>query len=846
MKKVFSIFLAVMLVLSSVSALAETAFKPAETYDPGARTFNGGVINAVKVEGGSAGSVTTTMYAGTPGADYTDEKVYTFNDYMTAMGSGLDWNPHTWETADDRYILDYTSIGLYDFVLNETKDGYSIVPEMAAALPVDVTSEYVGSYGVAEGESAKAWRIALNPAACWDDGTPINADSYIYSMRELLNPLMLNRRADSYYDGTFSIVNAKNYLYAGSSVYNLLNDGVYADLATALAEGAELYVDMWEFWNLKGMVDAEGNECPQFVSITDEVAYRDLGVEDENAEGAWISAKEIYDSYFAEGMPYAAEAPNYVAYASKSKVVAWEDVGIVKVDDYTIDLIVEKPVPDPAFYVPYNLSSNWLVKEDLYEACKTYFDANGKEIAKNEDGTLPEGAVVDSITTNYCTSLETAASYGPFKLTYYELDKQIIMERNEKWYGFTDGKHQGQYQTDRIVCQVIADQATQLMTFLAGELDEVSLTAADMEKYGSSDYIMYEPQSYTTKLSFNLDYAKLLSRGTNSQILVIDEFRKGLALSLDREHFATSFTASHQAGYGLLNYMYVYDPFTGALYRDSEGAKQALVDTYGLTYGEGGDYATLDEAYAAMTGYDMEAAREQMAIAYDKAVAAGIYDGQSPISIEFRVYQNDTVYVQMFTYIDEQLKKACEGTGFEGKISLTMVADPDYYDTMYSGGTDMIFTTWGGASFEPFGTLAQIYCDAADGSGNQMEIGFDTSKIAVTMNVGGNDITASLQAWAQWCNNATIDGITNVLGEFTDYTYDTRCAIYSKLEECYLSYYPTTPMYYRYVASLRSQKINYAVDTYLQLVEFGMLRYLTYNYDDTAWAEYIASGKLQY
>ena len=845
MKKVLSIVLVTMLVFSSVAALAQTTFTPATTYDPGQRTFNGGVIKTEKAEGGSAGSVTTTAYAGTPGADYSDEKVYTYNDFMAAMGSGLDWNPHTWETSDDRYILDQNTMLFYDFVVNETKDGYSVMPEMAAELPVDVTSQYVGSFGVAEGEAAKAWRIALNPAACWDDGTPINADSYVYSFKEVLNPLMLNRRADSYYDGDFSIVNAKNYLYAGSTTYNLLSDGVYADAAAAIGQGADLYVDMWGFWGLKGMVDKEGNECPQYVSISDEVAYRDLAVTDETAEGAWITAKEIYDGYFAAGASYAAEAPKYVAYASQAKVVAWEDVGIVKVDEYTIDLIVEKPVADAAFYVPYSLSM-WLVKEDLYEACKSYFDADGKQIEKGADGKLPEGAAVDSITTNYCTSLETTANYGPYKLAYYELDKQIILERNEKWYGWTDGRHQGQYQTDRIVCQVIADQATRLMTFLAGGLDNVGLVAADMKTYGSSEYIQYEPQTYTTKLTFNLNYAKLLEHGTNSQVVVIDEFRKGFALSLDRQHFATSFTASHQAGYGMLNYMYVYDPFTGALYRDSEGAKQALVDTYGLTYGEGGEYATLDEAYAAMTGFNMEAAQAQMAIAYDKAVAAGIYDGQSPISIEFRVYQNDTVYVQMFTYVDEQLKKACEGTGFEGKITLTMTADPDYYETMYSGGTDMIFTTWGGSAFSPFSILAQVYCDASDGSGNQMELGYDTTKIAVTMNVDGSDVTASLQAWAQWCNNATIEGITDVLGEFSDYTYATRCLIYSKLEAGYLSFYPTTPMYYRYVASLQSQKVNDAVDTYLQLVAYGGIRHMTYNYDDTAWTDYVATGTLQY
>ena len=70
-----------------------------------------------------AGKVTTTLagesagrvsynetWPGTPGADYTDPAVYTLREYLSST-TGLKWAPHTWETADDRYILDYTSTG---------------------------------------------------------------------------------------------------------------------------------------------------------------------------------------------------------------------------------------------------------------------------------------------------------------------------------------------------------------------------------------------------------------------------------------------------------------------------------------------------------------------------------------------------------------------------------------------------------------------------------------------------------------------------------------------------------------------------------------------------------------
>ena len=835
MKRALAALLVAMLVFTSFSAMAESTFTPAETYDPGMRSFNGGEVTVTMSEGESGGQVTTDIFAGETGKDYTDEKYYTYNTAMTAMGGGLDWNPQTWETSDDSLIITYINPGFYDFKLNANKDGYSVMPEMAAALPVDVTAEYVGSFGVAEGEDAKAWRIALNPNAVWDNGEKITADDYIYSMQQQLNPKMLNRRADSFYDGDFSIVNAKNYLYAGQVAYSVLGDGNAADL---LAAGEDVYVDMHGFWGLAGALDAEGNEAPQYVSVNDEVLYRDLAVEDETADEAWVSAKYIYETYLADGAPYASYAPDYLATASVMEGASWDEVGLKKVDDYTIDIILEKRVAEASFYVPYNLSSNWLVYKPLYESCKMFFDADGAAVATEEEAA--------TVTTNYCTSLDTSIGYGPYKLTYFELDKQFSLERNDAWYGYADGRHVGQYQTDKIVYTVIAEQATRLLAFLAGELDDVGLVAADMEKYASSEYIRYEPQSYTTKISFNTMYDKLLEHGTNSQVVVIDEFRQAFAFALNREEFATAYTAAGSAGYGMLNYQYVYNPFTGALYRDSEPAKDALVTLYGVEYGEGKEYATLDEAYDAMTGYDIAKAQALMATAYDKAVAAGIYDGTSEIEIEFRVYNSDTIYVQMFTYLDTQIKEAIKGSGFEGKLSLKMTVDPDYYETMYSGGADMIFTTWGGAAMSPFTMLAQVYTDAADGSGNQMEVGYDTTMIDMTLTVDGAEITDTLRNWTLWANNADVEVLDAAIGKFADLSYESRCAFVAKMELCFLSYYTTTPLYYRNVASLDSQKINNAVSTYLQLVQFGGISYLTYNYDDAEWADYIANNTLEY
>ena len=838
MKKLLALVLALCLMTGVVSALAE-GFTLADSYEVGERVFDGGEITTTKAAGGSGTPLTTDVYMGNGDKDYTDEKMYTYTESVAELTSSTCWDPLAWETESDRIILDYISSGFYTFVLNSDMSGYSLALELAADVAQDVTAEYVGKFGVAEGETGKAWRIPLKQDITWDDGTAITAADFEYSIKELLNPKTKNRRADSYYAGDFVVYNAKNYLYAGETAYDLITDTAEA----LIAAGTDVYLDM-DFWGMTGAVDAEENSCPKYVNITNDVMYRDAGIEDENADEAWVSAKYIFDNYLAEGKQYNGYAAQYLYTASIAPETSWDDVGFKVIDDYTIDFILAKPIEEASFYIPYNLSSSYLVKKDLYESCKKFWDADGKEVDNEE--------AAATITTTYGKTLETTASYGPYKLTSYELDKEYTLSRNDEWYGYRDGAHKGQYQTDVIKRNVIKEHKTEVLAFEKGEIDYLGLQSEDLEKYGTSKYVKYGPnQGYTTKLSFNTNYDKLKERGTNSQVLVIDEFRQAFAYCYDRKEFATAYTAAGTAGFGLINELYCYNPFTGAYYRQNDYAKAGLLKVFDVAYGEGTDYATLDEAYEAMTGYDMPKAQELMKVAYDKAVEAKIYDGESPVEIEFRVYQSDEIYVKMFTYLNEHLQEACKGSGFEGKVSLKMTVDADYYETNYSGGADMIFTTWGGATMSPFTILYECYCDASDGSGQQMEYGYDTSKIIVKFVVDGNPIEDTLQHWARWADGGDADtgttaAIEAAIGNFTDYDYDTRCAFYAQMEAAFLNWYPTTAVYYRNTATMDSQKIHSASDTYVTLMEFGGIQFMTFNYDDAEWADYIANNELVY
>ncbi|MBO5197145.1 MAG: hypothetical protein J6B85_01300 [Lachnospiraceae bacterium] len=780
-KRILALILGVVMVASSLTACGK---KDSTDSDQGTTA---GTTAAGTQSSGSENDSTTTA-------------TYTYNDYVS--GSPATWNPHEWETNSDAYIMDYTQLGLYSFYLNDAKDGYKIVPGMAAADPEDITATLAGNetYGIpADATEGYAFRIALRQDACWEDGTPITSEDYVYSMQQMLSSEIKNYRASSYYEGQLALANAKNYAnndVAGQPKYESIGSMGYASVDDAVAAGVtDLYIDMEGAW---AVTDEDGNNI---FSITDENKLRDEAVE-EGEEGDYISPKEVYDGYFANGMANAAYQADYI-YAQNGvyEATAWENVGLYAEDDYTIVLVLTSPISD--FYLYYNLSSNWLVKKDLYEANMT------------QTGDIKK--------TTYGTSVDTYMSYGPYKLTEYQVDKQITMEKNDTWFGYSDPAYEGLYQTTKINTQVVETHATALQMFLKGELDNVGLDAEDMETYRTSDFVMYTPESYTSKLTFNCSKEALetleetAGANINMTMLAYEDFRHAIALSIDRTAFAEQCTATHQPGYGLLNYMYVYDPESGALYRDSELAKQALCEAYGVS----------DES--EITGFDKVQAAALYTKAYNDAIAAGDLKEGDTVQINFHMYKSDDAYKKMFNFIEAGILEAAKGTPFEGKIKLEFVEDPDYYDNAMTGKTGIIFSTWGGSSMDPFGIM-QCYVDPT----MYHEYGFD-HEADLTLTVNGEEITKS---WYDW-----YDALCN--GEYKLADVDTRLEILAGFESAYLQTYVCTPMYYRTSASLCSRKVTYATDSYVQLVGFGGIAEMTYNYTDEEWAAYLAENNNQ-
>lgn len=217
----------------------------------------------------------------------------------------------------------------------------------------------------------------------------------------------------------------------------------------------------------------------------------------------------------------------------------------------------------------------------------------------------------DMIKANYGTSVDTYMSFGPYKLVSFQADKEYRLTRNENWYGWTDGKHEGQFQTTDIVYTVVEETATKEQLFLQGKLDYLLLTADTLRTYQGSDYIAYSGNPYIYFLNINNDEDLLTEReepGINKTILTYLDFRKGISLSMNRSDYVA------QQGFGKALYGYISDYFvadvdTGERYRDTDPALETLKTFYGVD--------DVDE----ITGYDLDAAKQYLVAGYEQALA---------------------------------------------------------------------------------------------------------------------------------------------------------------------------------------------------------------------------------
>lgn len=792
------------------------------------------VLTACKKDKGNGdGNVTK------PGTGWEDPKMYTMREYTAQMPS--QWCTILTSDNVNNAMESYFTSSFYEFNYKFDANG-KIVPgaytvEYSASTKLeDVTKKYAGKYGLAaDAEKGQAFAMTLRNDLTWDDGTPIKAADFVYTMSQQLSPKYLFATASNYYSGNYVIHNAQNYVKQGQkgifpassvlTVYNASddakliftlngNDSYVADYLTSNGVNPQAYVAQAAKVTVDALKAIEGKSLAEIKADATMLATW-------TAVLGWWQTEPNEELHFFK-MEY--EYPK-MDFSEVGYFVGDNEYELVMVIDGTLNpLDAEGNLTYEAGYY----FSNWpLVKKDLWERC--------------EDQSKTPYA------NSYCTTQEKSASWGPYKLTNYQDQKTYTVSRNDKWFGYGLPQYANQYQTDAIVTEKIEEWDTAWLAFQKGNLDGIGMNVKIAADYRTSKRAYFTPETWTFDLNIQSNATSRTDK-RNNLLLNYEDFRKAISLSLDRDDYCAKNNPSSQAALGLLNSMYYYDVENGKVYRESIQAKEAILNAYGATKNADGSwkvgettYTDIEDALDATTGYNLTLARQLVENAIAQAKTDGKYrDGEEIIltyGIETQTADTDRVKNWFQAAFDNMTK----GTSIEGKIKIEyfMFSSATWSEQFSAGEYDLCFGAWGNAAFNP----AYLLCETQISAENRYATNWDPKTVSVTVKATPDDkhedgiYTYNLEQW-----RLILQGKDGCPVNFKNFPMEDQLAALGAVETAILKVYYSIPVFSRYSASLMGYKVDYVSYEYNTFMGYGGIRYMTFNYDDTAWAEFVASN----
>ena len=782
---------------------------------------------------------------------------YTYNTYTTISPSN--WSELSYQDNNDTQIMSYigSSFFSYDFKYDDKGEiipGEFVMKYDAATKLEDVSAQYVGTeWGVPEGGKGFAYKITLREDLKWDDGTPIKAEDFVWTMQQQLDPKFQHYRADSFYVGATVIVNAQNYAkqgqsgwFAADAPYTTYTEDLDSKIIFTLAPSSEelpAQASVRAALGFPASYDAAATAKYLIDNYVKDSAFTvETAAAMEGKTMAEIKADETlkaaWDALIGWWQTDPDEELDFFVTEYTYPEMTFDKVGIFVGDtEYEIVLVLAKSLSllkddgSLSYKAAYNMASLPVVHKAKYEASKT-------EPA--------EGATL--WTSNYNTSVETTASWGPYKLESFQSGKQYVLVKNENWYGYGMEENKNLYQTTRIVCDTVKDWNAAWLKFQKGEIDTIGIDVTIADDYKNSDRAYFTPDDFVASMQLQSNVEQLKAReseGINKSMLAYADFRKALSLAVDRADFANKTTTSSLAGFGLFNSMHYYDVENGGVYRDSDDAKKVLCEIYSVDYTK---YENLDAAVDAITGYNLEVARELVTKAYNEALEAGDIKENDTVFLTFGTGAiNDTVQ-RRIDYIANAWKELVVGTPLEGRLDVeTKDFAEAWADDFRAGAYDVCMGGWTGAAWDPgYFLLAYLSPDY------MYSTAWDTSSVQMTFTMkgvaeDGGDITEtmSLIEWYDCLNGAA--GAKYDWSE-TALPNSKRLQLIAALEKEVLKVYYTVPLYNNFSASLISYKVDYITYEYNTFMGYGGMKYMTYNYDDAAWAAEVQkqNGELNY
>lgn len=783
---------------------------------------------------------------------------YTYREFVTQSPSN--WNELTYQDNNDLSILGRINSNLFEYDYTFDDDGkilsgqFDIEYSMATKLE-DVSATVDEKWGIEEGEKARAWEITIREDAKWQNGDAIKAEDFVYSMKQQLDPKFLNYRADSYYVGATVISGAKNYVKQGQSG-TFRADEPYSVYSTDLDEKLV-------FWPIKNTLNGQSitttfaawAKATTTAGLSSKLGNYGVTVSSTVLDSmigktlTQIKADSTMKAAWEQIIGFWQTEPNeelhFFAADYTFPVQTFDSVGFYSSGEYSFVLVLDLALPlmkeggELSYLAAYNLASLPLVHKATYEANK---------VAPASGATL--------WTSKYNSSVKTTMAYGPYKLSFFQSGKQFILVKNDKWFGYSDPKYAGQYQTTKIICDTIVEYSTAFMSFEKGKLDEIGIDVDKAADYKNSPQAFFTPSDFTGSIQIQSNVEAMKERetaGYNKSILKYDEFRKAMSLAVDRVAYNAACTTSSLKGFGLYGPIHYYDVANAGVYRDTDCAKETLLETYGFSknvdnkWTSGSTvYETLDLAYAAITGFDLAQAKVLVSEAYNQALAAGDIKAGDTVKLAYGAAAATAAAQRACDFLEAAWLEMCKGTALEGKFELEF--DGTYGDNwaedFRDGKYDICQGGWTGAAWDP-GYFLLAYLSPA----YMYSMSWPTDTITMTFTMPGynedNPITMTLMEWY---------GCLNGSGEDYDWSAsavenEVRLPLIAALEKQILLAYYTVPISYSYTASLLSFKVEYASREYNTFMAYGGLRYMTFNYDDAEWAKFCkqqSGGNIDY
>jgi oligopeptide transport system substrate-binding protein len=169
-----------------------------------------------------------------------------------------------------------------------------------------------------------------------------------------------------------------------------------------------------------------------------------------------------------------------------------DQVGVKAIDDKTLEVTLENPTP-------------FFLKQTAFP---TYFPLNQK--------------FVESKGKDYGANLESTLANGPFKITSWEHDVAVVIEKNADYWDANTVK------LNKVTFNVIKDSNAGLNMYESGELDRTGLVRDQIDRYKDTPDYKVNPELTNGFLIFNPAVKGL----ENAKV------RSALTFAIDRDMYA--------------------------------------------------------------------------------------------------------------------------------------------------------------------------------------------------------------------------------------------------------------------------------------------------------------------